>query len=337
MIILGIETSCDETSVAIVRDGLEILAAPVFSQIPLHKKYFGVVPEIASRAHLEKINSLVDEAFSLSGLSFRDIDCYAVTNRPGLAGALMIGVSTAKAFSLAAGKPLIGVNHIMGHVYSVCFAGRIPAFPFIALVVSGGHTLLIKVRSWTDMEIKGTTLDDAVGEAFDKAAKILNLEYPGGPVIDKLAETGNPDAFRFPMAIMNDKKRDNANFSYSGLKTAVLYLKREKDPQNIEDVCASFRKAAIDILFKKTRRLCDLEGINRVVISGGVSANTYLRSVFQSDTALDVYLPEKTHSTDNAAMIAGYAYHLAMAGKFDNLNLDVYPKNDMRYAEGVLL
>lgn len=336
MIILGIETSCDETSVAIVRDGMEILAAPVYSQIPLHKEYFGVVPEIASRAHLEKINLLVEEAFSLSGLTMRDIDCFAVTNRPGLAGALMIGVSTAKAFALATGKPLIGINHIMGHVYSACFSGRIPSFPFIALIVSGGHTLLLKVSSWTEVEIKGTTLDDAVGEAFDKAAKILNLEYPGGPVIDRLAELGNPDAFQFPMAIMNDKKRDNANFSYSGLKTAVLYLKREKDPQNIEDVCASFRKAAIDILFKKTKRLCELEGIRRVVISGGVSANRYLRKVFQSDTSLDTYLPEMAHSTDNAAMIAGYAYHLALAGKFDNLNLNVYPKNDMKYAEGVL-
>ncbi len=336
MIVLGIETSCDETSVAIVKDGIHILASPLYSQIPLHKEYFGVVPEIASRAHLEKMNLLVDEALNIAGYTLKDMDLFAVTNRPGLAGALMIGTATAKSFSLACRKPLIGINHVMGHLYSVCFSGRTPSFPFIGLVVSGGHTLLLRVDSWDDVTVMGTTIDDAVGEAFDKAAKILGLEYPGGPVIDKLAETGNPEAIAFPTAYMYDKKKNNYNFSYSGLKTSVLYFVRHNTGIKVQDICASFRKAAIDILYKKTLKLCEATDINRVVVAGGVSANQYLRMKFSQNKQIDLFLPEFSHSTDNAAMVAGLAYHLALKKKFDNLGMNIYPKNDMKFAEGVL-
>ncbi len=336
MIIFGIETSCDETSIALVEDGTRILATPVLSQIDLHKEYFGVVPEIASRAHLENINLLTDQALKEAKLSFTDIDAFAVTNRPGLIGALMIGVATAKAYSYACQKPLIGVNHLIGHLYSAFFNARKPSFPFIGVIVSGGHTLLVRVDSWDDILIKGTTIDDAVGEAFDKVAKIMKLEYPGGPIIDKLAEKGDPDSIPLPAIHMYGKKRNNFNFTYSGLKTAVLYRMAEYPETKTEDLCASFRKAAIDVLYQKTVRLCHAEQINRVVVAGGVSANSYLRKIFLADKNLNVFLPEPNLTADNAAMIAGCAFHRFQQKKFDFLNMNVYAKNDLKYDTGVL-
>jgi N6-L-threonylcarbamoyladenine synthase len=349
MKILGIETSCDETSAAIVEDGWNVLSQAVLTQTELHREYSGVVPEIASRAHLENINSLVSEVTEGSGLKLGDMDAFAVTNRPGLVGSLIIGAATAKAFSLVFQKPLIGVNHLAGHLYS-CFlgSGPHPRFPFIGLIVSGGHTLLVRVTSWDDIIIMGTTIDDAVGEAFDKVARILGLPYPGGPAIDELADAGDPDRYPFPEITMYNKKKDNFDFSYSGLKTAVLFFKQKNPGFRIEDVCASFRKAAIDVLFHKTLRLADSERIRTIVIAGGVSANSRLRRRFTEilDSAADpspasaghdkkkyaVFLPLLHLTTDNAAMIAGAAHHIMLQKKFDLLSMNVYAKNDMTFA-----
>lgn len=334
--ILGIETSCDETAIAVVENGKKKLFNLIYSQIDLHKEYFGVVPEIASRAHLEKINLLLQEGFNQSNLSYQDMDAVAVSNRPGLVGSLMTGVGTAKVISSVFQKPLIGINHVLAHLYSNFLVSQNITFPFIGLVVSGGHTLLLKVEAWDKVTIKGTTIDDAVGEAFDKVAKMLNLTYPGGPIIDKLAEQGNEAAISFPKITMYNKKRNNYNFSYSGLKTSVLYYLKKQKKIKIEDVCASFQKSAIDVLYDKTIRLANSEKINKIVIAGGVAANSYLRKLFLGNSEYQVFLPPKELCTDNAAMIAGLGYHFFKKKKFDKLDLNVYSKNDIPIGQGVI-
>jgi len=339
MKILGIETSCDETAVAVVENGRKVLSDLVFSQTGLHAEYFGVVPEISARAHLEKINPLIDEALAAAGLGLGGIDAIAVTNRPGLIGSLIIGVSTAKVLSWVLARPFVGVNHVVAHLYASFLTDDPPEFPFIGLVVSGGHTLLLKVLSWDAITILGTTIDDAAGEAFDKVAKILGLGYPGGPFIDRIAETGDPVAVPLPEINMYNKRRNNFDFSYSGLKTAVLYHMKKHPATKIEDMCASFRRAAIEILVKKSFRLCRQEGLDRLVIGGGVAANSYLRIRFAEEgrtRGVKVHCPPARLTTDNAAMIAGLGYHSLVVGRFDLPDLNAYSENDLSYAKGVL-
>ena len=339
MLVLGIETSCDETAVAVVENGRRVLSDLVFSQTGLHAKYSGVVPEISARAHLEKINPLVSEALSAARLDLDGVDAIAVTNRPGLIGSLIIGISTAKVLSWVLAKPFVGVNHVVGHLYAAFLTDDVPEFPFIGLVVSGGHTLLLKAFSWDAITVMGTTIDDAAGEAFDKVAKILGLGYPGGPVIDGLAETGDPTAIPLPEINMYNKKRNNFNFSYSGLKTAVLYYLKKNPSARKEDVAASFRKAAVEILVKKSFRLCQDEGLGRLVIGGGVAANSYLRARFAEEgrkRGVKVHCPPMRLTTDNAAMIAGLGYHTLVQGRFDLPDLNAYAENDLPFAQGVL-
>ena len=339
MKVLGIETSCDETAVAVVEDGRRILSSLVFSQTLLHAKYSGVVPEISARAHLEKINPLIDEALGGAGLDLGGIDGLAVTNRPGLIGSLIIGVSTAKVLSWVLGKPLVGVNHVVAHLYASFLTDDVPEFPFIGLVVSGGHTLLLKLSSWDEICVMGTTIDDAAGEAFDKVAKILDLGYPGGPVIDRLAESGDPLSVKLPEINMYNKKRNNYNFSYSGLKTAVLYHLKKNPSTSKEDMCASFRRSAVDILVKKTFRLCRDENLDRVVVGGGVTANSYLRKRLAEEGAkrkVRIHCPPAELTTDNAAMIAGLGHHRLVERRFDLLDLNAYAENDVAFAKGAL-
>ena len=337
MKVLGIETSCDETATAVVEDGCRILSSMVFSQTGLHAKYSGVVPEISARAHLETVNTLIDQALSAAGLAAQDIDGLAVTNRPGLIGSLIIGVSTAKVLSWVLAKPLTAVNHVIAHLYASCLTGDAPEFPFAGLVVSGGHTLLLRVDSWDDVKVMGTTIDDAAGEAFDKVAKLLDLGYPGGPVIDRLAEDGDPLSVELPEINMYNKKRNNYNFSYSGLKTAVLYRLKKEPAVRKEDMCASFRKAAIDILVKKAFRFCGDERLGRIVIGGGVAANSYLRKRFGEESAkkgVRVHCPPKELCMDNAAMIAGLGFHRLSAGLTESFELNAYADNNLAFAKG---
>lgn len=324
MKILGIETSCDETSAAIVENGNNVLSVFTHTQIEDHSPYFGVVPELASRIHLEMITVVVEEALKKAGLSLNNIDVVSVSNRPGLIGSLLIGVSAAKAYSFVQGIPLIPVNHIQAHLYSPMLEMEVE-FPNIGLLISGGHTLLTYNETPLKWEIIGSTVDDAVGEAFDKIAKFLELGYPGGPIIDKLANKGTTLAYNFPLVMM--KKKDRYNFSYSGLKTAVTnftekYRNKDYKP-SAENIAASFQKSAIDVLYKKTKLLCKDKKINRVIISGGVACNSYLRKLFNDDKSLIPYIPSPKYCTDNAAMIAGLAYYLNNPA---DLSLDVYSR-----------
>lgn len=334
MLILGIETSCDETSAALVEDGKKILSNVVFSQIDIHKAYHGVVPEIASRNHLIKILDVLDEC--LQGKTLSQIDAVAVTNGPGLIGSLLIGLSAAKAISYSSNKPLIPVNHITAHQYAPHLFHDI-AFPYISLVVSGGHTLLFHVKNYLESDLIGSTIDDAVGEAFDKVAKVLNLGYPGGPVIDKLASRGNPDAlseFSDMPYIFPDTQKDRYNFSYSGLKTAIAYrIKRLTiNENNIPHIAAVFQKAAIDLLVRKTKNALQDFNMKRLVISGGVAANSFLRAEFEKlkKMGYSVYTAPLEFCGDNAAMVAGRAYHETLnnrqPGNPDILRTEVYSR-----------
>ncbi|MCX8028914.1 MAG: tRNA (adenosine(37)-N6)-threonylcarbamoyltransferase complex transferase subunit TsaD [Brevinematales bacterium] len=324
MIILGIETSCDETSVAVVEDGKKVMSNVVISQVEFHKEFFGVVPEVASRKHLEFINIALEKALSNSGINLKDIDKIAVTFGPGLVSSLLIGVNVAKTISLSLKKPLIKVDHIEAHLFSPFIEYEI-SFPFIGLVVSGGHTNMFIVRDFYNIELVGHTIDDAVGEAFDKVAKMLGLGYPGGPIIDRLSKEGNPNSFKFPLGAV-DKPYDRYNFSYSGLKTSVLYTIRNItniDGRTIKDICASFQKSAIDVLHLKVKRLVEDSGIKNVVVAGGVSANSYLRKKFLEDEEIKTYIPSIKYSTDNAAMVASLAFFKPVEA---NYNDDVYPR-----------
>ncbi len=323
MKILGIETSCDETSVAVVEDGKKILSNIIYSQVPLHKEFSGVVPELASRKHLEIILPLIKDALMEANLTLNDVDAISVTQEPGLMGSLLVGLTVAKTLAYITKKPLIPVNHINAHLYAANLEYDIP-FPFIGLIVSGGHTLLTVWKNWLDYKILGTTIDDAVGEAFDKVAKLMNLGYPGGPIIDKLFKKGDANSINFPLVMLN-KNNDRYNFSYSGLKTAVVYYMQRNENYVVEDVAASFQKKAIDVLFKKTKLLSEDLNINNIVIAGGVAANSYLREVFHH-SKMSVFIPSIKLCTDNAAMVGGLAYHLYQNQEIDYTSLDAVDK-----------
>ena len=334
MLILGIETSCDETAAAVVRDGTEILSSVVASQQKLHEKYGGVVPEIACRAHIEAVTPVIEEALKQAGLGLEDLDAVAVTHAPGLVGALLIGLSAAKALAWRLELPLVPVNHIEAHIYANVLEGHPVEYPSVALVVSGGHTTIFNCSSATEMAAIGSTTDDAAGEAFDKVASILELGYPGGPVIDRRAADGNPTAYSFPRAHLGP---DSLNFSFSGLKTAVLYQVKGQNAkahtslpdlgeQGLSDVCASFQEAVIDVLVKHTFAAARRSNAKCIALGGGVACNTRLRTRFgerSTETGIPVFWPSLKLCTDNAAMIAGLAYHHHRAGRVADLYLDV--------------
>lgn len=333
IIILAIETSCDETSVAVIKNGREILSNIISSQISTHRIFGGVVPEIASRMHLENINLIIDQALREAELEFKDIDIVASTKGPGLIGALLVGISSAKAISYALNIPLIGVNHMEGHICANYLVHKKLEPPFISLVVSGGHTYLVDVIDYNNFEIVGRTRDDAAGESFDKIARALGLSYPGGPEIDKYAKLGNPQAIDFPRVIIDKKTYD---FSFSGLKTSVLnYInnQRQKNEElNIPDICASFQQAVLDVLISKSLKLLIEKKADKFVISGGVSANSKLIEMAKSmgkENNISIYHPTKILSTDNAAMIGCAAYYDYLNGRVDRLDLKVYPNLEL--------
>ncbi|CAN5598717.1 tRNA (adenosine(37)-N6)-threonylcarbamoyltransferase complex transferase subunit TsaD [soil metagenome] len=321
MLVLGIESSCDETAAAVVRDGREILSSVISSQIELHRPFGGVVPDLASREHLEKIEPVTRQAIEEAGIAFQDLDAVAVTQGPGLIGSLLVGVNFAKALAWGLDIPFVGVNHIEGHVYSVAFENPAVEYPALALIVSGGHTNLFFVPEEGKYKIVSRTRDDAAGEAFDKVGKMLGLEYPGGPVIEKLAREGNPDKIKFPIAKISDGRPD---FSFSGLKTAVMrYLREneiapvaENEPPNqqIKDIAASFQATVIKSLMKNVEKLTEELKPQTLIVAGGVACNGALREAaekFGKRFGLPVYFPSKHLSTDNAAMIAAAGtFHL---------------------------
>jgi N6-L-threonylcarbamoyladenine synthase len=327
MIILGIETSCDETAAAVLKDGREILSNVVYSQIALHRPYGGVVPELASRRHLDKIVPVVEEALNQAGINLKSIEGIAVTRGPGLVGALLVGLCFAKSLSAVQRVPLIGINHVEGHVCSIFLEKEVP-FPYLSLTVSGGHTSLFLVKEVGSYEILGKTRDDAAGEAFDKVAKLLNLGYPGGGIIESLAEKGKP-RIPFPRAIPS---ADSLDFSFSGLKTAVVnYVKgftvdpEKVGPISIENIAASFQEAVVDMLIKKVLQARRQHNTERLVLAGGVISNGYLRRRFQEmaqKETLDLFIPSQHLCTDNAAMIAWVGNYYLERGKQDNIEID---------------
>jgi len=324
--ILSIETSCDETSAAIVKNGREVLSNMIYSQIDIHKKFGGVVPEVASRNHVEKISQVVDEAMDEAGVTFDDIDGIAVTYGPGLVGALLVGVSYAKGLSFSLNKPLVPVNHIEGHICANFIAHKELEPPFISLVVSGGHTHIVHVKDYGEYEILGKTRDDAAGEAFDKVARSLGLGYPGGPLIDKLAKIGNEKAIDFPRVYL---EKDSLDFSFSGIKSAVLnYLNQQKMrdlPIVNEDVAASFQKAVVEVISDKVIAAADKLGVKTIVLAGGVAANSGLRREFESkleNRAIDFKYPPIILCTDNAAMIGSAGYYEYINKRFADQTLN---------------
>lgn len=330
---LGIETSCDDSSVAILKNDREVLVDLISSQIDIHKIFGGVVPEIASRKHLEAINPLISEAFRMTGLKYTDMDLIAVTKGPGLIGSLLVGISAAKGLSLATGVPLIGTNHMQGHICANYLANKDLEPPFITLVVSGGHTYLCKVNSYTDYEVVGKTRDDAAGESFDKVARSIGLGYPGGPKIDKLAKEGNKDAIDFPRIML---EKDSYDFSFSGLKTSVLNYLNHMEQKGLEvnkaDLVASFQEAVVDVLAKKSMRLLDETGLKTFCLSGGVAANSSLRERMQEECdkrGVKFSYPSIEYCTDNAAMIAMAGFLSYQAGKRSDNYLKVYPNLEL--------
>lgn len=329
MNILSIETSCDETSVAIVADGRVVLTNRIYSQIEIHKKYGGVVPEIASRNHVMKLPYIVDEALEESGLTWEAIDAIAVANGPGLVGALLIGVSGAKALAYSLNKPLIGVNHIEGHIAANFLQYPDLTPPMLALVTSGGHSNLVLVKDYQDFEVVGRTRDDAAGEAYDKIARVLGFPYPGGPKIDAAAKEGNASAIDFPRIML---EKGSYDFSFSGLKSAVLnYLngkKMKNEPVVAADVAASFQQAVIDVLVEKTMACAQEYHIDQICLAGGVSANSQLRGAMKMACEAQgktLYYPAPILCTDNAAMIGAMAYYNYQAGKVEGLDLNAIP------------
>lgn len=321
---LGIETSCDETSAAVVRDGSYVASNVVASQIAIHRQYGGVVPEVASRQHLEKITYVVEKAINDAGLGFHDLDGVAVTVGPGLIGALLVGVAAAKAYSYALKRPLVPIHHLEAHLYANFLAHPELTPPLVCLVVSGGHTSLIFLKNHLEYEILGATRDDAAGEAFDKIARVLGLPYPGGPALEELARQGDPRAVHFPRAWLG---KNSLEFSFSGLKTAVLnYLKSNSEEENkhlLPDVAASFQAAVVEVLVEKTILAAKLGGVRDVCLAGGVAANSTLRELFKQKAGqegLKFYFPEKKLCTDNAAMVACAGYYHYLAGDFASLN-----------------
>lgn len=327
--ILAIETSCDETAAAVVRNGREILSNVIYSQIDLHTLYGGVVPEIASRKHIEKINQVMAQALKEAGMELSDLDAVAVTYGPGLVGPLLVGVSTAKAVSFASGLPLIGVHHIEGHISANYIEHHDLEPPFVCLVASGGHSHLVVVKDYGEYEVLGRTRDDAAGEAFDKVARAIGLGYPGGPKIDKVAREGNPDAIAFPRAKVGDSDYD---FSFSGLKSAVLnylnscQMKGETICQ--ADVAASFQKAVVDVLTEHSMAAVERCGLRKFAIAGGVASNSALRQALEKACAereIAFYRPSPLLCTDNAAMIGAAAYYEYVRGVRHGLDLNAVP------------
>ncbi len=325
MLILGIESSCDECAAAVVEDGRRIRSDIVATQIPFHEKYQGVVPEIASRKHSEWIAEVVERALDEAGARPSDLDGVAATSRPGLVGSLLVGLCFAKGMAWALEKSFVGVNHILAHLYAPQLEREIP-YPFLGLLVSGGHTIICKALDFDTIEVLGTTIDDAVGEAFDKVAKHYGFGYPGGVAIDRLAEKGDAGAFRFPKPSLH-KGEHRYDLSYSGLKTAVVHqLEQYRRPgaeASSENIAASFQKAAIDILLSRLLRAAEDTGLRRIVAGGGVAANSYLRSALASREDLEVYFPPLKLCGDNGAMVAGIACKYLEAGRPSPLDLGV--------------
>ncbi len=330
--ILAIESSCDETAAAVLENGRVLLSSVVASQIDLHKQYGGVFPEIASREHIRTIYGIVDQALEKAHLSLENIDAVAVTRGPGLAGSLVVGMNMAKGLVLGNQLPLVGVNHLEGHIYSAWLYPAetplpppAPEFPILALLVSGGHTELNLITDHLAYQRLGSTLDDAAGEAFDKTARLINLPYPGGPSVQKAAVSGDPSRFHFPRALMDG----SYNFSFSGVKTAVLRTVRELEKQNnplpVNDLAASFQQAVIEVLFEKTIKAAQEYQVKSIIVAGGVSANQQLRDTFLGQQTFPVFIPPLKYCTDNAAMIAAAGYYRFVHGKTDSLDIDVLP------------
>ena len=323
-LVLAIESSCDETAAAIVKNGREVLSNVIATQIDIHKRYGGVVPEIASRNHVDCISNVVSECLEQAHLEIKDVDLVSATHGPGLVGALLVGLSTAKAMAFSANKPFLGVHHIEGHIAANYITHQELKPPYICLVVSGGHSNLVYVKDYTSFEILGKTRDDAVGEAFDKVSRVIGLEYPGGPKIDKIAKDGIP-SYKLPRTYFED----SLDFSFSGIKTAVINLvHKEKDKINIPNLCASFEEAITDVLLNNLLKACEMKGTNKVALAGGVSANSYLRSrldIIGADNGLEIFYPELKYCTDNAAMIGSAAYFDYMSGKTSDWNLNAVP------------
>lgn len=321
--ILAIETSCDETAASVIENGNQVLSNVVQSQIESHKRFGGVVPEVASRHHVEMITRVIEEALKNANLTAKELDAVAVTYGPGLIGALLVGVNAAKAFAFAHDLPLIPVHHIAGHIYANQLEHKIK-FPLISLIVSGGHTELIKMNNHLDFEVIGETLDDAVGEAYDKVARVIGLPYPGGPEIDRLSKEGK-DTYDFPRALQDD----SYNFSFSGLKSHVINKLHNEKQKNIEinkaDVARSFQESVVDVLTTKTMRALKDENIETLIVAGGVAANSALRERFETLTKennIELYIPSLKYCTDNAAMIGAVAYEQFKRGDFADLNLN---------------
>ena len=329
IITLGIESSCDETSVAVVRNGREILSNIIDSQISIHEKYGGVVPEIASRNHIEAISRVALKAIDEAKISFEDITAVTPTYGPGLVGALLVGLSYAKALSFAINKPLVGVNHIEGHIAANYITHKDLKPPFLCVMMSGGNTQLVYVKDYTEFEVMGKTRDDAIGETFDKVARVIGLGYPGGPKVDKLAKDGNP-TIELPRTYFN-----NLDFSFSGIKTAVINLHHKNPDVNKQDLCASFEEAVTEVLISNTKKALNMINVNTVALAGGVSANSYIRKDFLKleEEGIKVYMPDLKLCTDNAAMIASAGYYNFMAGKRDKLDLNAVPNLKLNFRD----
>ena len=344
MLILGIETSCDETSAAMVADGNTVLSNVIATQLDLLNKFGGVVPEIAARRHAELIGYVIDQAIESAGKKLADVEAVAVTAKQGLIGCLLVGVAAAKSLSYVLRIPLIGLHHIEGHIFANLLSNpRIP-MPHICLTVSGGHTMLLYVRGYCQYELLGSTLDDAAGEAFDKIAKFIGVGFPGGPVIDRLSTRGNRKAFSFPRPLL---KASSLDFSFSGLKTSVINKFKDRiagdEALPLEDIAASFQEAVVEVLVTKAVRAASERGISTISVTGGVSANRRLREAFRETCrrkGIDVFFPELAMCTDNAAMIAAAGYARLQRGETSDLNLDVFPNsplevsNDGRNSKG---
>ncbi|NTV13907.1 MAG: tRNA (adenosine(37)-N6)-threonylcarbamoyltransferase complex transferase subunit TsaD [Desulfobulbaceae bacterium] len=331
MHILGIESSCDETAAAILRDDREVLANTINSQIAIHTLYGGVVPELASRQHLQNIYPVVQEALQQAGLALEQIDLLAVTEGPGLVGCLLVGHTFARTLAVARAIPLVGVDHLAGHLSSVFLGSQPPEFPFVAMLASGGHTSLFLASAHTEYKLLGRSRDDAAGEAFDKVAKLLGLGYPGGPMISHRAEQGNPAAVKFPRAWLD---KESLDFSFSGLKTAVATLVNPLSPAElaprINDICAAFQEAVVEVIVGKTMQAALATGCHRVVLAGGVAANPRLRAQLAAageKKGLEIYLTPKEYCTDNAAMIALAGYYRFRAGAGPTADSDVYSRS----------
>lgn len=322
ILILGIESSCDETAASVVKNGREVLSNVISSQIEIHEKFGGVVPEIASRNHVEAISNVVKKALKDANVELKDIDAISCTYGPGLVGALLVGVSYAKALAYASNKPLIGTNHIEGHIAANYITHKELKPPFLAFVISGGHTHIVHIKNYKEFEIIGKTRDDAIGEAFDKVARVIGLGYPGGPKIDKLSKEGKP-CIQLPKTHF-----ENLDFSFSGIKTAVINLNHKTPDLNKADLAASFQKAVTDVLIENALKACEKLNLKTIALAGGVSASSYIRKKFQEleeTKGMKIYYPEPILCTDNAAMIASAGYYNYINGITSNLDLNAVP------------